>query len=95
MIVLAEALKKASRPTSSEIWKGMRQIQSFPGVTGIVQFDEKGDVQKYPRIYTVSDGRLVDYDKYVEGKRREILERLQRLNREAERTRRGAAQGGT
>lgn len=82
MIVLAEALKNTGRPTPSEFWKGMRQIQNFQGVTGILQFDEKGDVQKFPRIYTVNEGKLVDYDRYVEGKRREIMDRMQRLKRQ-------------
>lgn len=79
MIVLLEALRKIDRPTASEMWKGMKQIQNFSGVTGVIQFDERGDVQKFPRVYTVNQGELVDYDSFVEGKRREILDRLNRL----------------
>jgi len=79
MIVLAEALKRAGRAAASEVWKGMRQIQNFPGVTGIIQFDERGDVQKFPRIYTVSGGKLVDYDRYVERRREELLREMQQL----------------
>ena len=48
-------------------------------MTGTVQFDERGDVQKYPRVYAVEGGNLVDYEKEVEKRRQELLERLRRL----------------
>lgn len=83
MIVLAQALENAGRPTSSEFWKGMRQIRDFTGVTGIIQFDERGDVQKFPRVYTVNEGRLVDYDEWVSRRREELQRRMEELRRQA------------
>ena len=82
MLVTAEALKKAKRPSTSEFRKGLRGIQDFPGVTGNIQFDEKGDVQKFPRVYIVSDGRLFDYDSYVEARREDLRRRMQELDRQ-------------
>ena len=80
MMVLAEALRKAG-PIPSDFWKGITQIREFAGVTGMIQFDERGDVQKFPRVYVVEDGNLIDYEAEVEKRRRELLERLRDLER--------------
>ena len=57
----------------------------------MIQFDERGDVQKFPRVYVVEDGNLVDYEAEVEKRRRELLDRL----RELERKQRQKAAGGS
>jgi branched-chain amino acid transport system substrate-binding protein len=90
MMVLAEALAK-SGPIPSDFWKGITSIREFAGVTGMIQFDERGDVQKFPRVYVVEDGNLIDYEAEVEKRRRELLERL----RELERRQRQKALGGS
>ncbi len=90
MMVLAEALRK-SGPIASDFWKGITSIREFAGVTGMIQFDERGDVQKFPRVYVVEDGNLIDYEAEVEKRRRELLERL----RELERRQRRKALGGS
>ena len=88
VMVLAEALKIGGR-TSSELWKGIRSIRDFSGATGTLQFDERGDVQKFPRVYVVNEGVLVDYEAEVERRRRELLERLRDLEKEQRQTRAG------
>ncbi|MGB6994259.1 MAG: ABC transporter substrate-binding protein [Thermoanaerobaculia bacterium] len=88
VMVLVEALRIGGR-TSSELWKGIRSIRDFSGATGTVQFDERGDVQKFPRVYVVNEGVLVDYEAEVERRRRELLERLRDLEKEQRRTRSG------
>jgi branched-chain amino acid transport system substrate-binding protein len=90
MMVLAEALRKAG-PIPSDFWKGITSIREFEGITGMIQFDERGDVQKFPRVYVVEDGNLIDYEAEVEKRRRELLERL----RELERRQRQKALGGS
>jgi branched-chain amino acid transport system substrate-binding protein len=90
MLVFAEALRK-SGPVPSDFWKGITSIREFPGVTGMIQFDERGDVQKFPRVYVVEEGNLIDYEAEVEKRRRELLERL----RELERRQRQKALGGS
>lgn len=99
MKVYAEALRIGGR-RPREFWQGMRSISSFPGVTGAIQFDEQGDVQKYPRVYIIQNGQFVDYDKVLEERRRALDERrrdLERRMRELERQRRaleGSGQNG-
>ncbi len=78
LMVMAAGLEETG-PFPRDLWKGVRGIRDFPGVTGTIQFDEKGDAQKFPRVYVVESGNLVDYEKEVERRRAELLERLRQL----------------
>ncbi|MDX1384911.1 MAG: ABC transporter substrate-binding protein [Thermoanaerobaculia bacterium] len=78
LMVLAASLVE-SGPFAGDFWKGIRALRDYPGVTGTIQFDEKGDAQKFPRVYVIENGNLVDYEKEVERRRRELLERLRQL----------------
>jgi branched-chain amino acid transport system substrate-binding protein len=82
MLVVLESLRGAKRPSTNEFRKGLRGLRDFPGVTGNIQFDEKGDVQKYPRVYIVSEGELFDYESYVEARREELRQRMRELDRQ-------------
>jgi branched-chain amino acid transport system substrate-binding protein len=91
MMVLAQAMK-GREPLPSEVPKGLRE--EFPGVTGAIRFDEKGDVQKYPRVYIVGDDLgLYDYDERVTKQKQEILDQRRELERRLEELRRQAAAG--
>lgn len=96
MRVYARALADGGAPRPGNFWQGMRGITSFPGVTGAIQFDEQGDVQKFPRVYVIHDGEFVDYDRVLEERRGALEERrreLERRMRELERQRRGLREG--
>lgn len=96
MRVYARALEEGGK-RPSQFWQGMRAISNFPGVTGAIQFDEQGDVQKFPRVYLVQEGQFVDFDQILEERRKGLEERRQQLEqrmRELERQRRALDQGG-
>lgn len=78
MKILYQALPEEMR-TPADFWTGMRQIEDYPGVTGPIRFDEKGDVSRFPRVFMVEDGELVDYEAEVDRRRQELEERLRRL----------------
>ncbi len=75
--ILVEAVRQGGKNASS-FWKGLRNIADYPGVTGVIHFDEKGDVQKFPRVYYVVEGRAVDREqerqRQLEEARAKILE---------------------
>jgi len=80
MKTLAAALERGqSGGAPSEFWASIRSLRDFSGVTGPIQFDERGDVQKFPRVYVVADGQLLDFEAEVEKRRRELMERLRKL----------------
>ena len=56
-------------------------MRDFEGATGTVQFDERGDVQKFPRVYVVNNGALIDYEAEVERRRKALLQRLRDLEK--------------
>lgn len=87
MRVMAQATLEPSG-VPSELWKGIRGLGDYQGVTGAITFDTKGDVGKFPRVYVVQNGKLVSYDEVLEQIRREIQEKKQQLFQELERLRR-------
>ena len=88
--VLLEAYRQGGT-TQLSFWKGMRNVRELVGVTGTLQFDEKGDVAKFPHVYVITDGKAVD----VEGERqRQIEEARQRMREIEESIRKLQSQGG-
>jgi branched-chain amino acid transport system substrate-binding protein len=80
MKTLAAALERGQRGGApSEFWASIRSLRDFSGVTGSIQFDERGDVQKFPRVYVVADGALLDFEAEVMRRREELLKRLRNL----------------
>jgi branched-chain amino acid transport system substrate-binding protein len=79
VLVLAEAVRESGGEFASDLWSALRGLRDFQGVTGTLQFDERGDVQKFPRVFVVNEGQLVDYEKEITRRREEILKRLRDL----------------
>lgn len=79
VLVLAEALRDSGGEFASDLWSALRGLRDFQGVTGTLQFNERGDVQKFPRVFVVNEGQLVDYEKEITKRREEILKRLRDL----------------
>lgn len=85
MRVLAAAIE--GRPAlAQEMHKGLRDsVKDFPGVTGSILFDEKGDVKKFPRVYLIGeDLALDDYTERIERRQEEIRRRKEELQKRLE-----------
>ena len=91
MKVVAAAL--ANRPAlPREVIKGLRDVKDFPGVTGSIQFDEKGDVRKFPRLYIIGDDLLLyDYNERVRKQQDEIRRRREALMQKLEKIQKQAS----
>jgi branched-chain amino acid transport system substrate-binding protein len=58
--ILVQALQKAGLKDRGALLKAMREFPSFPGVTGEVVFDAKGDNQnQFIGVFKVESGKLV------------------------------------
>ncbi len=92
MKVLAVALE-ARHALPGELPRGLRdEVKEFPGVTGSIQFDEGGDVRKFPRVYGIGeDLALYDYSKRVEQKRVDTINRQKELKAKLDKIRQDAA----
>jgi branched-chain amino acid transport system substrate-binding protein len=78
VIALIESLQKTG-PLKSDFRKGLKALLEVPGVTGPIQFDEKGGVSKFPHVYVVRNGNLVDFKGVVQTEREELLRKLREL----------------
>jgi branched-chain amino acid transport system substrate-binding protein len=71
--------------------KGLRAVREMAGVTGTLQFDEKGDVKKFPHVYVVRDGRALDIGKERQEQIQKAREEMKRLQDELDRLRQGGS----
>jgi branched-chain amino acid transport system substrate-binding protein len=62
---------------ATDIRKGLAfGVKEFPGVTGIIQFNDYGDVHHNPIMFIVKDGHVVNWERYIEERRAEIAEKI-------------------
>ena len=54
-------------------------LKEFPGVTGIIQFNDYGDVHHNPIMFIVKDGHVINYERYVEEEKAKIREKIKNL----------------
>lgn len=87
MMVLYEAVLEGG-DRGSNFWKGIRGISGLKGVTGPLQFDDKGDVQKWPRVYFLVDGALVDHSDWIDEQKEKLRERMDNLRKQRQELRR-------
>ena len=87
ILLCAAALKASTSSLPQEFLKGMRAMDPLTGVTGNIQFDEKGNVQKFARIHTIQDGKLLDYRKWRQEREKAIRKRIDDLRLQSERLR--------
>ncbi len=65
---------------TSEIRKTLQfKLEEFPGVTGIIQFNDYGDVHRNPIMFIVKDGKVRNYERYLETEKKRIRERIKQL----------------
>lgn len=54
-------------------------VTEYPGVTGYIQFNDFGDVQRNPIMYFVKDGDVRNYEKYLDDEKARIREEIRKL----------------
>ena len=66
--------------STSEIRKTLAfGIKEFPGVTGIIQFNDYGDVHHNPIMFIIRDGQVLNYERYIDEERAKIREKIKNL----------------
>jgi len=79
--VLLESYRQGGT-SGLKFWKGMRSVHEYQGVTGVLQFDDKGDVQKFPHVYIVSKGHGVDVEEQRQHDIDEARKKMQELEQQ-------------
>ncbi len=66
-------MTKAKSASTGKIQRALRtQIGDFTGVTGPVQFDAHGDVQRESRVFIIKDGKIVSFESLVRSGARPV-----------------------
>ncbi len=55
------------------------KLAEFPGVTGVIQFNDYGDVHRNPIMFIVKDGKVRNYERYVETEKKKIRDKIRIL----------------
>lgn len=55
------------------------KLNEFPGVTGPIQFSDYGDVHRNPIMFIVKDGKVRNYERYLDEEKKKIRERIRNL----------------
>lgn len=95
MRVAAEAANNTESGMAGDFIKALRAINNFPGVTGSIQFREGGDVQKFTRVFWITEGVAVDYEEYIKRRMDNLRKQRQELERRMEENRRKLSEGGS
>ena len=69
VMALARALELEDG-SSRALWEGLRSLSGYEGVTGVIQFDEQGNVGQFPRVWVVEQGRL--HELAPDGEKRRV-----------------------
>jgi branched-chain amino acid transport system substrate-binding protein len=65
---------------TAEIRKSLAYgLKEFPGVTGIIQFNDYGDVHHNPIMFIIRDGQVLNFERYIEEEKAKIRERIRDL----------------
>ena len=54
-------------------------VKEFPGVTGIIQFNDYGDVHHNPIMFIVKNGHVINYERYIDEEKAKIREKIKNL----------------
>jgi len=54
-------------------------MKEFPGVTGIIQFNDYGDVHHNPIMFIIKNGNVLNYERYISEEKAKIRERIKKL----------------
>ena len=80
MRVVIWVTRESKAYTTSEIRKTLAYgIKEFPGVTGIIQFNDYGDVHHNPIMFIIRDGQVLNFERYIEEEKAKIREKIKNL----------------
>lgn len=75
--VAMKAIANTSFLSTEELKKTLQfGLEEFPGVTGIIHFDDWGDVHHNPIMFSIRDGKVVNHDRWVKRRKDEIIRRI-------------------
>jgi branched-chain amino acid transport system substrate-binding protein len=64
--LIVQAMRDTGFAFPDEVRRGLHGLADYEGAAGRTQFDERGDVVRYPTIFVIVEGRSVPYEQFEE-----------------------------
>lgn len=78
--IVIHVIKNTESFDTIELRKALTySIKEFPGVTGTIQFDERGDVKHNPIMFTIRNGEVLNFERFVKDQKKLIRGRIRDL----------------
>ena len=78
--IVIHVIKSSQSFETTELRKSMNySIKEFPGVTGTIQFDERGEVKHNPIMFTIRNGEVLNFERFVKDQKKLIRGRIRDL----------------
>ena len=65
--LIVQSIINVGQTFPDEVKRGLLGLKDYHGAAGRTQFDERGDVVRYPTIFVIQDGQAVDYEKFEQA----------------------------
>ncbi len=65
--LIVQSIVNVGQTFPDEVKRGLLGLKDYHGAAGRTQFDERGDVVRYPTIFVIQDGQAVDYEKFEQA----------------------------
>lgn len=70
------ALESLRTRSGREVQLKLKGLAERQGVTGPLAFDDYGNIKHYPRNHWIRNGKVEDYDGYLEREKQKLLEKM-------------------
>jgi branched-chain amino acid transport system substrate-binding protein len=65
--LIVQAMRNTGFALTDEVRRGLHGLKDFSGAAGRTEFDERGDVVRYPKIFVINEGSSVPYETFEEA----------------------------
>jgi len=62
--LLVESIRATGSTFPDDVRRGLHGLDNYIGAAGRTQFDERGDVVRYPKIFVIHEGKSVSLDQF-------------------------------
>jgi branched-chain amino acid transport system substrate-binding protein len=64
--LIVKAMRDTGYAFPDEIRRGLHGLKDYAGAAGRTQFDERGDVVRYPKIFVIHEGQPIPYERFAQ-----------------------------
>lgn len=78
-LVALEGVRNLKTHSAGEIQIKLKGLGEMQGVTGFLAFDDYGNIKHYPKAHFIRDGKVEDFNAYIESEKDRLRKEWQRM----------------